>query len=75
MPLYSSDQVITALTRAGFEARRRSKGSHQALVRTVPGAPTRVAVVVLGRREIPRGTLTNILKQAGLTEDEFRAFL
>lgn len=69
LPLVSSDKVLAALARAGFTVEHIS-GSHAALKRD-----TRVTVVVLGKKEIPRGTLKNILKLAGISEAEFRAFL
>lgn len=74
LPHCSSDQVVNALRRAGFEAARRSKGSHQAFRRR-EGDRTIVAIVVLGKSQIPRGTLRNILRQARLTDEEFLALL
>jgi len=35
----------------------------------------RIAVVPIGKKEIPRGTLDSILRQVELTEDEFRGYL
>jgi len=75
LPLCSSAQVVRALERAGFRASRRSAGSHQAFERIEDDGTRRVAIVVLGKREIPRGTLRAILRQAGLTLDEFRSLL
>ena len=69
--LFSSNEIITALQRAGFELARKTKGSHQALKRRRAGGGHDVAVVVLGRKEIPEGTLRGILKQANVEYEEF----
>lgn len=37
--------------------------------------PREVATVPMHARELPRGTLKAIIRQAGLTEDEFKALL
>jgi predicted RNA binding protein YcfA (HicA-like mRNA interferase family) len=39
------------------------------------GDRTHVTVVVLGLKEIPRGTMASIIEQAGMTVDEFLAYL
>jgi predicted RNA binding protein YcfA (HicA-like mRNA interferase family) len=74
-PLCSSRQIVQALERAGFAPARRSRGSHQAFVRTLPDGTKRITVVVVGKHEVPRGTLLGIVKRAGLTVDEFLALL
>jgi predicted RNA binding protein YcfA (HicA-like mRNA interferase family) len=64
--------VIAALQRAGFEIERQS-GSH---VRLSHAGKRRQAVVPMhGGRDLTPGTLHSILKQAGLTVDEFIALL
>lgn len=68
--LFSSDEIITVLERAGFAA-RMGRGGHGAWVREEPGGGHRIAIVPLAKREIPLGTLRSILKQAGLSYDEF----
>ncbi|MFQ5826122.1 MAG: type II toxin-antitoxin system HicA family toxin [Dehalococcoidia bacterium] len=70
MNLPSSDKLIGALIRDGFHARGKStRGSHQAFRKESPeGAKT--VVVPLGKKEIPRGTLRSIMRQAGLTEKQ-----
>lgn len=64
---YTSDEVFRRLRRAGFEERRRS-GFHIVL-RHSDGRQTYVA---MHPGDVPSGTLRAILKQAGLTEEEFR---
>jgi predicted RNA binding protein YcfA (HicA-like mRNA interferase family) len=61
--------VCRALSRAGF-LRRSQKGSHVKMKH----ADGRNAVVPL-HRELALGTLRSVLKQAGLSDDEFRALL
>jgi predicted RNA binding protein YcfA (HicA-like mRNA interferase family) len=69
LPLVSGKAVIAALGRAGF-APVSGRGSHQK-VRHPDGR----TVIVPLHRELARGTLASILRQAGLTADEFRALL
>ncbi len=68
--LFSSDEVIAALERAGFVA-RKGRGGHGAWIKAEPNGGHRVAIVPLARREIPLGTFRSILKQAGLSYEEF----
>lgn len=75
LPLCSSGDVIRALTKAGFEQRGKSKGgSHQAYIKQA--SPRNLtAIVVLNKKEIPRGTLNGILRQANLSQEEFLSLL
>lgn len=74
LPLCSSDEVIRALERAGFRPVRRSRGAHLAMSKRV-GDRVVTTVVVLGKREVPRGTLRNILRLAELSNEQFVALL
>jgi predicted RNA binding protein YcfA (HicA-like mRNA interferase family) len=66
-------QVIKALQRHGFELVRVS-GSHYMLRK--PGKSLcKVSVPVHGSRDLPPGTVRSIIKQAGLTVEEFTALL
>ncbi len=69
--LFSSDEVITALIRAGFRIVRKSRGSHQGLIKPKPDGGHYKVTVVLGKQQIPLGTFREILKQAGIGYDEF----
>ena len=72
-PQLTARQVIRALERGGFFI-ERSSGSHHLLVhRTDPRRRTTVAYHA--GKDIPRGTLRNILRQAQLTVDEFLSLL
>jgi predicted RNA binding protein YcfA (HicA-like mRNA interferase family) len=63
--------VIRALQEIGYE-RDRQRGSHIVLRQTVP--PHR-RITVPDHREVAKGTLRAIIRQAGLTVDEFKALL
>jgi len=64
---YKAREVLTKLQRAGFGIKRQS-GSHVVL-RHPDGRQTYVA---MHPGDIPSGTFRSILKQSGLTEEEFR---
>jgi predicted RNA binding protein YcfA (HicA-like mRNA interferase family) len=66
----SGVQCIKALEKAGFVVYRQ-RGSHITLVRTDPKAQTTVP----NHKELDRGTLRAIIRQAGLSVDEFVALL
>ena len=72
LPAVRPEAVIRALERAGFVV-ERVKGSHHALKH--PDKPHLHVTVAFHKREVPRGTLRSIIKQAGLTTDEFLALL
>ena len=65
MRLYSAREVLAALKRAGFEEVSR-RGSHIKLRHE-----DRRTVIVPDHREIARGTMRSILRQAGMTPEEF----
>jgi predicted RNA binding protein YcfA (HicA-like mRNA interferase family) len=64
---FSAREVLAKLLRAGFEETRQS-GSHKVL-RHPDGRQTYVA---MHPGTLPSGTFRKILKQAGLTEEQFR---
>jgi mRNA interferase HicA len=69
----SGRQIVKALQRGGFDLVRVS-GSHHVLRK--PGIPnSKVIVPVHGSRDIPPGTVASILRQAGLTVEEFASLL
>jgi predicted RNA binding protein YcfA (HicA-like mRNA interferase family) len=73
LPVVSGRQVIQALSRAGFVI-DRIVGSHHVLVHPRDARRT-VIVPVHGGRDLKRGTLRSIIRQAGLTVDEFSDLL
>ncbi len=75
LPLVSAQRLVKALQRNGFVyAPRRGKGSHIALYR-VDENGRKFLVIVPMRNPIPRGTLVSIMKQSGLSRDEFLGLL
>ena len=64
----SSRETIRALERLGF-AQVRQRGGHVMLRKETPAGT--VGCVVPLHRELAIGTLRGILKQAGVTPDEF----
>jgi predicted RNA binding protein YcfA (HicA-like mRNA interferase family) len=64
---YKAREVLARLQRAGFVVKRQS-GSHIVL-RHADGRQTYVA---MHTKDVPTGTFRSILKQSGLSEDEFR---
>ena len=68
LPKVSCLEVIKALYKHGFSVARQ-KGSHIILVKEADGKKR--AVVVPNHREIDKGTLLEIIRQAGLTKEQF----
>lgn len=64
LPHLSGADIIRALERLGF-ARTRQKGSHVVMRRGASGC------VVPLHREVKTGTLAGLLRQAGVSADEF----
>ena len=60
--------VAAKMRRAGFKFDRRAKGNHEIWRNPVNRRRT---MVPHGRGDIPEGTLRAIVKQAGLSVDEF----
>jgi predicted RNA binding protein YcfA (HicA-like mRNA interferase family) len=71
LPAVTGREVLKALVGVGF-VHVSTKGSHA----KVAHPDGRMAVVPMhGGRDIPRGTLGSILRQAGFTVAEFRELL
>ncbi len=71
LPSISSDKLLKRLLKAGFDyAPIRGKGSHTALVR-VGDDGEKYLVIIPKRNPIPKGTLISIIKQSGMTREEF----
>lgn len=68
LPAMSAGEVVRALERAGFSV-HRVKGSHHHL--RSPDRPSARPVVPMHRGDLPPGTLRAIIRQAGLSVDEF----
>ena len=71
LPRISGRQAVRALRALGYELDRQ-RGSHMILRRVQP--PHR-RLVVPDHKELPKGTLRALIRQAGLTVEEFSALL
>jgi len=70
LPQLSGRQIVSVLEKAGFRVRRQ-KGSHITVTRAEPYAQ----VVIPDHREVAPGTLRTIIRQAGLSVDDFIVLL
>ena len=68
LPRVSGAEAVRALQRLGFEVMRQ-RGSHIVMRRGSSGC------VVPNHREIKAGTLAGVLRQAGVSAEEFIAAL
>jgi len=74
MAAYTYDQVRRVVRALGFLLTRSRK--HETWGRTTPsGAILQVRLSHKGHRDIPSGTFAEILRQAGLTREEFKHLL
>lgn len=72
LPVLSGREVIKALKKIGFE-QKRQKGSHIIVVKEASDG--KKALVVPDHKEIDKGTLIEIIRQAGLKREEFLKLL
>jgi predicted RNA binding protein YcfA (HicA-like mRNA interferase family) len=70
LPVVSGRELVRVLQKLGFQFDRQ-KGSHMMLFRENP--PTTLSIPE--HRELDRGTLRALLRQAGVTPDEFQRLL
>ena len=71
LPALTPEKVIKVLKKKGFVL-DRVKGSHH--ISYHPETRRRV-VVPLHKKDLPKGTLLEILKQAGISKDELKGLL
>ena len=72
LPSISGERLVRALKRAGF-VELRQKGSHVSLEKRVADKVFRTVVPL--HDTLAKGTLSDILKQAGLTPDDLKDLL
>jgi predicted RNA binding protein YcfA (HicA-like mRNA interferase family) len=70
LPIISGEECVKALKQVNFLVARQ-RGSHIMMVREDP----RMTVTVPDHHELDRGTLRSIIRQAGLSVDEFVSLL
>lgn len=68
LPVISGRECCAALTGAGF-VQVRQTGSHIMMQKSLPGMT--ITVPVPDHRTLKKGTLRGIIRQAGLTVEEF----
>ena len=71
LPSVTAEQLVRALKRAGWHGVNQ-RGSHLRLRHADYGVQL---VVPMHRGDVPKGLLMALIKQAGLTQDEFRELL
>ena len=69
LPIISGDKLVKALRRIGYEW-NRTKGDHMILVH-----PARHTLSVPRHRELDRGLLRSLIRDAGVTVDELLGLL
>ena len=72
LPVIRPKQLIRTFERAGFSVQRVT-GSHYILKH--PAKPALRVTVPFHNRDLKRGTLQSIVKQAGFTNEEFLKLL
>ena len=68
LPRLSGHEVIKILSKKGFRIARQ-KGSY--IILTKKTETGKKAVVIPNHKEVDKGTLLEIIRQAGLTKEEF----
>jgi predicted RNA binding protein YcfA (HicA-like mRNA interferase family) len=71
LPSLTPQKIIKVLEKKGFVL-DRTKGSHHIYYSS---ETKRRVVVPLHKRDLPKGTLLEILKQAGISKEELRNLL
>lgn len=71
LPVLTSKKLIKVLEKIGFQLDHKT-GSH--FIFYDPKSKRR-AVVPFHNKDIPKGTVINIIKQAGITKDELEKYL
>lgn len=69
LPVLSGTEVVKKLKQIGFAATRQ-KGSHVRLEKFLPQETVKITVPL--HSQLKKGTLSRIIKDAGLTPEEFQ---
>lgn len=72
LPIVNSKKVVKALLKRGFYIHHQS-GSHARLINKF-NSQIKVTVPI-HNKDLPKGTLANIIRQSGLTIEEFISLL
>ena len=68
LPVLSGHELVKILKKVGFKEKRQ-KGSHIFMEKFIGGE--RKGLVVPNHKEVDKGTLVEIIRQAGLKREEF----
>ncbi len=68
LPVVTGDKVVKAFSKVGWIVARQ-KGSHIIMVKE--GSPVILTIPVHKNKPVKRGTLRDLIKDAGLTVEEF----
>ena len=73
----SSDDVIGGLEKKGFRQSKGTghRGDHRTYFRKRNGNTSQTVTIVIGKREIPTGTLRSMARQLGITFEEFKDWI
>ena len=69
LPVLSGKKAIKTLSKLGFEITGK-KGSHVKM-RKITDKNKAIVIIIPDHKELATGTLNDIIKQAGLTREEF----
>ncbi len=69
LPVLSGREIMKILSQKGFSIAGR-KGSHVKMKKVTPDKV--FIAIVPDHKEVPTGTLKSIIRQAGISEEEFR---
>ncbi len=71
VPLISGMEAVKAFTKLGWHVERRAKGSH--IIMKKPGM--RITLSVPNHKQLDRGLLRSLIRDAYISIDEFNAAL
>ncbi len=74
LPTISGKEIISLLLKQGFTVKRQ-KGSHVTLYKRILEKGLYVTVPVHGNKDILPSTLLSIIRQAGMSKEEFIAHI
>ncbi|MFY3740017.1 MAG: putative RNA binding protein YcfA (HicA-like mRNA interferase family) [Candidatus Nitrosomirales archaeon] len=74
LPVVSGKQAIKALSKIGFVAISQ-QGSHVKLLKRINGDVIQIIIPVHGNKPLKKGLLSAVIKDAGLTVEEFTKLL
>lgn len=74
LPQISGAELVKAMKRDGWD-KVSQRGSHVKMCKHLPGTIVKKTVIVPMHKELKKGTLSGILKDAGLPVEQFKELL